>query len=65
MSGASPPLRLGWLLIRSLSLQIVCLQEVEEEHYHNWFLPNMSSLGIYFTGNLDRKCIKVRFYLHT
>ena len=46
MSGASPPLRLGWLLIRSLSLQIVCLQEVEEEHYHNWFLPNMSSLGI-------------------
>jgi mRNA deadenylase 3'-5' endonuclease subunit Ccr4 len=32
--------------LREARADIVCLQEVEDEHYHNWFLPNMSSLGI-------------------
>ncbi|CAI8011159.1 Protein angel homolog 2 [Geodia barretti] len=35
--------------LREARADIVCLQEVEEEHYHNWFLPNMSSLA--FSGD--------------
>jgi protein angel len=38
--------------LREARADIVCLQEVEDEHYHNWFLPNMSSLGY---GGLYKK----------
>ena len=31
--------------VTSLLVQVVCLQEVEEEHYHDWFSPKLSGLG--------------------
>ena len=32
----------------------MCLQEVEEQHYNEWYLPQLKSKGNKFLDEIDR-----------